>query len=434
MSPEALIDPSMRSMWRFRAVLPFGKAPLTMGEGGTPMHKARRLDRHLGVKAKIYLKNETMNPTGSFLDRGVSAALTHALSEGYERVALVSTGNLGASAAAYSARAGIKALIFIPSSVDMGKLYQTLVFGPDVRVVDDLESAYAEVERLAGEGYYPLLPNNPYFLEGVKTIGYEIAEAMGWRSPDAVVVPMGHGGTIFAVWKAFVELEEAGIIDGVPRMIGVQLRGASPIADRILGQDNARPNGVISDIAVRNPLNRDLAVMAIRRSGGTAVRVDYESVIRAVRAVAELEGIYVEAAAASTVAALSAMGGELDGCRVVCVLTGMGLKDPVVSRELTRAARYRLGLLEEPEAVYVGRTKLRILRAIAEGHDYGYAIWRRLGEVGVRIRLPTVYQHLSELARMGLIREAGREGLGRPTVRYMLTDKGRRMLEYLGGR
>jgi len=430
-----LINHEVKSLWRYKRILPSvdSNCIVSLGEGCTYLHEANNLASSLGLKCRVYLKDETVNPTGSFLDRGVSIAVSYALCKGYDGLVTVSTGNLGASVSAYSAKSGLKSIIYLPSDIDMGKLYQTMIFGADIEVISDLSVGYEKAYNLLSKGYYPILPNNPFFLEGLKTIGYEICEDREWKAPDAIIVPMGHGGAIFAIWKSFKEMKELGLIDKIPRMIGVQIRGVSPIVDYILGEKREIEEAYVSDISISNPLNLEGAVLAIRKSGGLALRVEYNDVMKAIGIIAKNEGIYVEAAAAATVTALINIHDQFADQEVVCILTGLGLKDPLATRELTRSIRLKLGIYEEIEHRRIGRTKVIILEAINKGYNYGYSIWKFIKDLGVDIRLPTIYQHLSELERMGLIKVVTTKGVGRLSTIYTLTKRGIKILQYFRG-
>lgn len=430
---KEVINHKVRTLWRYKEVLPpiNDDYIVSLGEGGTYLSIANNLTDKFGYKSKIYLKDETTNPTGSFLDRGVSVAISHALYRGYRGVTTVSTGNLGASISAYSAKSLLESVIFLPNDIDMGKLYQTMIFGGNIKVVSELSKGYEAVMKLFDKGYYPILPNNPYFLDGLKTIGYEICEDLNWDPPDAVIVPMGHGGAIFAIWKSFKEMKYLGLINKLPKMIGVQIKGTSPIVDHILGEEQEGEAAYVSDISIKNPLNLEAAALAIRESGGIALRVEYDEVMRAIDAVAKYEGIYIEAAAGATIAALKHIRKYFtEGEKIVCILTGLGLKDPYATRELTRNIRLKLGIYEEIEPRKIGKTKMLILEAIKKGYNYGYSIWKFLGSVGINLRLPTIYQHLSELERMGLIKVSVTKGVGRPSTIYSLTRKGIRILHF----
>ncbi len=426
---EGLFLNGSKGVWRYR-LIPVGyKYAISLGEGSTYLQKADRLAREIGVSCELYLKNEAMNPTGSFIDRGVSVAISYAYYNGFKKVSTLSPGNLGASIAAYASKAGMESRIFIPSNIESGKLYQILMYGGNVYMVQNIESELDRVLSSINEGYYPILPNNPLYLEGVKTIAYEIAEDLNWRSPDAVVTPMGSGGLIYSIWKGFNELYKLGYIDRLPKMIGVQIKGITPIVDRILGSDDYEETTHVPELSQKIPLNMILAVNAIKDSGGYAYRVEYRDAIKSLLKVARYEGILIEIAAAATLAVLDELE-EMGFNSIVCILTGAGLKDPNTARELTKEVRRKLGVIEEGY-IRVGRTKFKILEAIDKGYNYGYSIWKYLLKQGVEIKLPTIYQHLNELEKMGYIQVVSKTGLTRQTTLYTLTSKGKRILKLI---
>lgn len=411
------------SIWRY-SLLPFKDGNyISMGEGCTPQYIADNLSRALGFNGILIIKNEAANPTGSFIDRGVSIAITHAYKNNFRRVATASPGNLGASLAAYAAKAGMDALVYIPTNIETGKLYQILMYNAEAVSIENLEEGFERTKELLLEGYYPLLPNNPYYIEGLKTISFEILEGLGWMAPDTLITPMGSGALIYSMYKGFREAFEYGLVDNIPRFIGVQVKGYSPIVDRILGEELTESDKAIPELSIVPPMNMPLAMEAIKDSGGNAIRVDYSDVLEALKLLSRYEGVLVEVAAASTIAVLKELRAELSGEKVLIVLTGEGLKDPVTVRELTKGVRRRLGL-DVSEVSRIGRTKLKILNAIKSGHDYGYSIWRYLSSHGINIKLPTIYQHLNELERLGLVKLKSRIGLTRQKAVYVLTKKG----------
>ena len=424
------IDHEVKSIWRYN-ILPKEKDLISLGEGNTYLHKSKSLSEELGYEGELFLKDESTNPTGSFVDRGIAVAVSHAANKNYHTVATVSPGNIGASLAAYASKAGLNSLIYTPLNIESGKLYQILMYNGQVYPVQDIERGIEEALDRADKDTYLILPNNPYYLEGVKTIAYEISEDLNWDSPDMVIVPMGNGGLIFSVWKGFLELKKLGFIDRLPKMVGVQFRGASPIVDRLTGEVSEAMSIAAPELSIPNPLNMNLALTAIKDSGGYGIRVEYQDAVNALRLLSEKEGLFVELAAASTIPAVKHILDHTMPRKIVCILTGHGLKDPATIRELTRSIRERLGL-DSGERRVIGRTKIEILRAIKDGNSYGYAIWKYLGRKGIAIKLPTVYQHLSELERMGLIKTISKSGLKRQTTIYGLTTRGRDALRYLG--
>lgn len=328
-----------KGVWRYRALLPIplGLAPVTLGEGDTPLLRTPRLERDFGLE-RLYVKFEGSNPTGSFKDRGMTVGVTHALELKEETVACASTGNTSASLAAYAARAGLRALVLIPSrGVALGKLSQAAAMGAEVVEVDGNfdEALRMLLASSQGAGPYILNSVNPFRIEGQKTVAFEMCDQLS-RAPDNVVLPVGNAGNISAAWKGFSELKEMGAIERTPRLIGVQAAGASPIADAVRrgAMEIApvdRPETMASAIRIGRPASWKKALLAIYGSGGTAVTVDDGEIIRAQGLLATLEGIFVEPASAAPIAALRGLlqEGVIDRDEMtVCIATGHGLKDP----------------------------------------------------------------------------------------------------------
>jgi len=325
------------SVWKYRALLPISREPVSLNEGGTPLYRVDRIAKSVGL-SDVYVKHEGMNPTGSFKDRGMTVGVTKALELGMKTVACASTGNTSASLAVYGARAGVPAVVLLPSGkVALGKLAQALMHGAKVLSIrGNFDDALKLVRDLCDrEGFYLLNSVNPYRLEGQKTIAFEIADQMGWHAPDRLVLPVGNAGNITAIYKGFKELKNLGLIDSVPRMTGIQAEGASPIVTAIKNNAAAitpegHPETVATAIRIGNPVNSIKALKAIRESGGTAETVTDDEIIRAQQELAYLEGIGVEPASASSIAGLRKLvelGVIGTDEKVVCVTTGHLLKD-----------------------------------------------------------------------------------------------------------
>ena len=281
------------------------------------------------------MKFEGANPTGSFKDRGMTVAVTLAKSAGARRVVVASTGNTAASAAAYAARAGMECLVVLPKGkVARGKLAQAILHGAKILEVEGYfdDALGLVVNRLVEEGYYPLNSFNPWRLEGQKTIAFEIVEQLG-GVPDYVIVPVGNAGNISAIWKGFKELYEIGLIDKLPRMIGVQASGAAPLAKawrmglrRPVFIDN--PKTIASAIRIGRPINWPKAMRAVEESKGFFIEVTDDEITRAQISLARLEGIGVEPASAAPLAALGRLVDKLNDSTIVLIATGHALKDP----------------------------------------------------------------------------------------------------------
>jgi threonine synthase len=322
---------------RYSAHLPVtARTPrLTLGEGGTPLVRAPSLERETGV-AEVWLKVEGQNPTGSFKDRGMVLAVAKALEAGARMVLCASTGNTAASAAAYAARAGISCTVVLPAGqVAAGKLAQAIAHGARVVAVrGPFDGALAVVRVLSEQGESVLVNSvNPHRIEGQKTAAFELCEALG-DAPDAVFIPVGNAGNITAYWKGFVEAVRAGLARGRPKMYGFQAEGAAPI---VQGRPVAEPRTVATAIRIGNPASWKGAVAARDESGGAIAAVTDAEILDAYSFVARSEGVFCEPASAAAIAGLRRRardGGLRDIRRVVCVLTGNGMKDPERARAL----------------------------------------------------------------------------------------------------
>src|SRR5881296_1779173 len=324
-------------MDRYASYLPITERTprLTLGEGGTPLVRARSLERETGVP-EIWLKVEGANPTGSFKDRGMVVAVAKALEGGARAVLCASTGNTAASAAAYAARAQIPCTVVLPAGqVALGKLVQAIAFGARiVSVRGPFDAALAVVKELAAAGEATLVNSvNPLRLEGQKTAAFEVCEALG-DAPDALFIPVGNAGNITAYWKGFVEATRFGLAHRRPKMYGYQAEGAAPI---VRGSPVAEPETVATAIRVGNPASWKGAVAARDESGGAIDAVSDNEILEAYSFVARCEGVFCEPASAAAIAGLrKRAGGKGLGSakRVVCVLTGNGMKDPDRARSL----------------------------------------------------------------------------------------------------
>jgi threonine synthase len=331
--PQPLIE-------RYAAHLPITASTprLTLGEGDTPLVRAPALEERTGI-AQVWLKVEGQNPTGSFKDRGMVVAVAKALEASARVVLCASTGNTAASAAAYAARAGLRCVVLLPEGqVALGKLAQAEIFGARVLSLDgSFDDALRVARELAAEGLAALVNSvNPHRLEGQKTAAFEICEALG-DAPEALCIPVGNAGNITAYWKGFREAKTAGMSRGLPRMWGFQASGAAPL---VHGTRVAKPETIATAIRIGNPASWDGAIRARDESKGAIEAVSDDEILAAYALLASREGVFCEPASAASVAGLlrRAATGSLDGvARVVCVLTGSGLKDPDAARRLAHA-------------------------------------------------------------------------------------------------
>ena len=310
----------------YRSMLPVAtETPVvTLLEGGTPLLEAPRLSERVG--ARVLLKLEGVNPTGSFKDRGMTLAISKALEEGAKAVVCASTGNTSASAAAYAARAGLTCAVLIPEGhIALGKLAQALVHGAKVlQVRGNFDEALSIVRRLGDKAPVTVVNSvNPYRIEGQKTGAFEVVDALG-DAPHVHCIPVGNAGNITAYWRGYLEYREAGRSTRLPRMFGFQAAGAAPI---VLGHPVENPDTVASAIRIGNPASWYGATAAASESGGLIDAVTDEEILTAYRLLAQEESVFCEAASAAAVAGLLKVGAP-EGATVVCVLTGHGLKDP----------------------------------------------------------------------------------------------------------
>ena len=308
---------------------------LTLGEGSTPLVRAPALERETGI-AEVWLKVEGANPTGSFKDRGMVVAVAKAIEAGATTVLCASTGNTAASAAAYAARAGLRCAVVLPAGhVAVGKLAQAIAFGARVVAVrGTFDDALRIVQQIAASGEATLVNSvNPHRIEGQKTAAFEVCETLG-DAPDALFIPVGNAGNITAYWKGFGEAAASGMARQRPRMHGFQAAGAAPI---VRGEIVAEPETVASAIRIGNPASWKGALAARDESGGAIEAVTDAEILEAYAFLARREGVFCEPASAASVAGLRlrAKAGRTDGLRrVVCVLTGNGMKDPERARAL----------------------------------------------------------------------------------------------------
>lgn len=310
----------------YRPFLPVTDATpvVTLHEGGTPLLPAPRLSERVG--ARVWLKYEGLNPTGSFKDRGMTVAISKALEEGAKAVVCASTGNTSASAAAYAARAGLRCAVLIPEGhIALGKLAQALIHGARVLQVRGNFDQALEIVRELGERAPITVVNsvNPYRIEGQKTGAFEIVDALG-DAPDYHCIPVGNAGNITAYWKGYREYCDAGRATRLPRMLGFQAAGAAPL---VLGHPVEHPETVATAIRIGKPASWYGATAAAAESGGGIHAVTDEEILAAYRFLAAEESVFCEPASAAAVAGLLKVGVP-EGSTVVCVLTGHGLKDP----------------------------------------------------------------------------------------------------------
>ncbi len=325
---------------RYRRYLPVtGKTcVITLNEGSTPLVRAYNLSAAIHPRIDVYLKYEGLNPTGSFKDRGMTMAITKAVEDGFKAVICASTGNTSASAAAYAARAKIRCAVLIPEGkIALGKLSQAMIHGARViQVKGNFDDALNLVRTIAETNPIALVNSvNPFRIEGQKTGAFEIVDDFEGVAPDCHVLPVGNAGNITAYWKGYKEYYSVGKVKNLPRMIGFQAAGAAPI---VLGHVVENPQTYATAIRIGNPASWKTAVEARDESGGLIGMVTDHEIGIGYKMLAATEGIFAEPASAATVAGLLklAENGYFDALepvagdkiRIVCILTGHGLKDP----------------------------------------------------------------------------------------------------------
>jgi threonine synthase len=321
--------PGLIAAYSSRVAIPAGATAVTLLEGGTPLLQAPALSAMVG--ADVWLKIEGANPTGSFKDRGMTVAVTHALASGAKAVICASTGNTSASAAAYAARAGLTCAVLIPEGkIAAGKLAQAVVYGAKILQVQGNFDDCLELARKTAAAHDEIaLVNsvNPVRIEGQKTAAFEICDVLG-QAPDIHFLPVGNAGNITAYWKGYTEYLADDVTSSVPRMFGFQAAGAAPL---VLGHPVSNPETIATAIRIGAPASWGGAISARDESGGLIDSVTDEQILHAYRLLATSEGVFVEPASAASIAGLlaTASDGRLpSGSLIVCTVTGNGLKDP----------------------------------------------------------------------------------------------------------
>ncbi|MDQ7819967.1 MAG: threonine synthase [Armatimonadota bacterium] len=325
------------SIWRYQALLPASRVPeVDLAPGWTPLVRATRLGRELGLE-RLYIKNDTVNPTWSFKDRVVAVAIAAALRFGYQVVACASTGNLAHAVAAHAARAGLRAWVFIPRGLERAKVLAAPAYGATLVEVD---GTYDDVNRLCAEiadqhrWAFVNVNLRPYYAEGGKTLGYEVAEQLGWRAPDHVVVPVASGSLMVKIHKGLAELHRVGLLPAVPtRVHGAQAAGCAPVAEAFSSRSHevrpVRPQTIVRSLAIGSPADGRYALRVARDTGGAIVAVSDEEAVDGMQLLARTEGMFAETAGGVTVAALRSLArqGVIGPDQlVVAYITGAGLK------------------------------------------------------------------------------------------------------------
>ena len=359
------IEQGPKSLWRYVDLLPVDNPQVGLTAGFTPLIKAENLGKELGLN-NLYIKDDSVNhPTLSFKDRVVAVALSKAKEFGFDTAACASTGNLANSVAANAAAAGMNCYVFIPANLETNKIIGSLVFNPTVVAV---EGNYDDVNRLSSEvanefGWAFVNINiRPFYSEGSKTLAFEVAEQLGWKTPDAVVAPMASGSLYTKIWKGFNELRTVGILDQnakMPRMYGAQALGCSPIYKAFKeGRDwinPEKPDTIAKSIAIGNPADGPYAVKVARESNGDMEVATNEEIIEGMKLLAKTEGIFTETAGGTTIAVLKKLAekGAFDKDElVVAYITGNGYKTmEVLEGHLTKPVHIKPTLHDFKEKV-----------------------------------------------------------------------------------
>ena len=325
------------TMWRYHDFLPVeAAAAIDIGTGFTPLIEAKNLGRRLGLE-HLYIKNDSVNPSFSFKDRPVSIAVTKALEFEFEVLACVSTGNLMGSVAAHGAKAGVKTIVFFPAYLEKGKIVGAAIYGPMLVAV---EGTYDEANRLCSEladnhrWAFVNINMRPYYAEGSKTLGYEVAEQLGWRAPDHCVVPAASGELVTKVWKGLEEMGDVGLIDPPRTRVHLaQAAGCSPIVEAYeLGTTQVRPvrpDTIAKSLAIGNPASGPYALQTLADTGGTGVAAPEDQIVEGIKLLAETEGIFTETAGGVVISGLRMLAerGAIKPHEVtVAYITGNGLK------------------------------------------------------------------------------------------------------------
>lgn len=355
---------------RYQEFLPVTETTpiISLNEGNTPLILAEALPGELGLKnIKIYYKFEGLNPTGSFKDRGMTMAISKAVEEGAKAVMCASTGNTSAAAAAYASRCGLKCFVLIPEGkIAMGKLVQAYRYGATtIMIRGNFDDALMMVKEMTQDGKITLVNSvNPFRIEGQKTASFEIIDDLG-EAPEYHAIPVGNAGNITAYWKGYNEYKKAGKSEVLPKMLGFQAEGASPIVhDKVF----SNPETVATAIRIGNPASWKGAIAARDESGGLIDSVTDEEIGRAYRFIAEREGVFAEPASAAAVAGVVKLAKKnffAEGTRIVITLTGAGLKD----------ADYAFSFKDE---IKVANANVKAIREIVENEVHTGSSRRRL--------------------------------------------------------
>ena len=369
------IEAGPPTLWRYANLLPCDpEYKVDIGTGFTPLIKADRLAKAVGLDT-LWVKNDTVNPTWSFKDRVVSVAIARAREFGFDAMACASTGNLANSVAAHSAAAGMDCFVFIPNDLEQGKVVGSGIYQPTLVMI---EGSYDDVNRLCTEvasvrpWAFVNINVRPYYAEGSRTLGFEIAEQLGWRTPDHVVSPMASGSLYTKIWKGFQEFHKIGLIDEPhTRMSGAQAAGCSPITTAFeagtLNFVPQKPNTIARSLAIGNPADGYYALKTMQETGGVAAMVTDDEIVEGIKLLAETEGIFAETAGGVTVACLKKLveSGQISRDEEsVAVITGGGLKTIEAVQDHISAPIHIPARLEDFDAALAAREDIPVPASI----------------------------------------------------------------------
>ncbi|MCX7617102.1 threonine synthase [Tepidiforma sp.] len=360
------IERGPASLWRYRDYLPCdAESAIDIGAGFTPLIRAKNLGKALGLN-NLYIKNDTVNPTWSFKDRVVAVASSRARELGYDKLACASTGNLANSVSAHAAAAGMEAVVFIPHDLELGKVLGSSIYGPTlVKVRGNYDAVNRLCAELAGAYNWAFVNVNvrPYYSEGSKTLGFEVAEQLGWRAPDHCVVPIASGSLFVKIRKGLQELWKTGLIDEPKtRMSGAQAAGCSPVAtawqEGSMNFRPQRPNTIAKSLAIGNPADGYYSLVQLQETGGACGSVTDDEIVAGMKLLAETEGIFAETAGGVTVASLkqlAAQGRIHPDELTVAFITGAGFKTVEAVAEALNPPLEIEATMESFEAAYNAR-------------------------------------------------------------------------------
>jgi threonine synthase len=360
------IERGPASLWRYRDFLPCDPdSAIDIGAGFTPLVRAKNLGRALGLN-NLWIKNDTVNPTWSFKDRVVAVAASRARELGYDKLACASTGNLANSVSAHAAAAGMEAVVFIPHDLELGKVLGSSIYGPTlVKVRGNYDAVNRLCAELAGSYNWAFVNVNvrPYYSEGSKTLGFEVAEQLGWRAPDHCVVPIASGSLFVKIRKGLLELWKTGLIDEPKtRMSGAQAAGCSPVAtawqEGSMNFRPQRPNTIAKSLAIGNPADGYYSLVQLKETGGACGSVTDDEIVAGMKLLAETEGIFAETAGGVTIASLKQLAeqGRIHPDELtVAFITGAGFKTVEAVAEALNPPLEIDATIESFEAAYGAR-------------------------------------------------------------------------------